>query len=204
MWEVARSARRTAIEDALAEEARRVLGPAPVAGGGPGRRGRVGDTGGSGAPAAALGVADGGIAEGSAAWHDRVSRDLRYAQAVVLETLRLHPSVPKNIKTALHDDVLPDGTVVRAGEYVSWMPCAYCASALAREQDGTQAGVTVAGTVPAAAEAASLLSCLRMLLVGCSAEAIQRDRSVGRWGSFSLSCAQSAQRWQTAGPCEWF
>lgn len=38
------------------------------------------------------------------------------------ETLRLHPSVPGNQKYALEDDVWPDGTVVKAGTYVSWSP----------------------------------------------------------------------------------
>jgi long-chain fatty acid omega-monooxygenase len=31
---------------------------------------------------------------------------------------RLYPSVPKNPKCVLHDDILPDGTRVKAGDYV--------------------------------------------------------------------------------------
>jgi cytochrome P450 len=42
-------------------------------------------------------------------------RHMKYAQAVLLETLRLHPSVPKQVKFALADDLLPDGTFVPAG-----------------------------------------------------------------------------------------
>jgi cytochrome P450 len=38
------------------------------------------------------------------------------------ETLRLYPSVPKDIKTALASDVLPDGTVVTAGTSVVYLP----------------------------------------------------------------------------------
>ncbi|KAI9498853.1 cytochrome P450 [Zychaea mexicana] len=40
------------------------------------------------------------------------------------EVLRLSPSVPSNLKTALEDDVLPDGTPVRKGDSVSWTPYA--------------------------------------------------------------------------------
>lgn len=36
------------------------------------------------------------------------------------EVLRLYPSVPNNIKYALNDDVWPDGTHIRAGDYVAW------------------------------------------------------------------------------------
>jgi fatty acid omega-hydroxylase len=39
------------------------------------------------------------------------------------EVLRLHPSVPNNQKYALEDDVWPDGTVIKKGDYIylcSW------------------------------------------------------------------------------------
>jgi cytochrome P450 len=45
-------------------------------------------------------------------------RRMKYAQAVLWETLRLHPSVPKQVKFAVADDVLPDGTFVPAGACV--------------------------------------------------------------------------------------
>ncbi|KAI9009909.1 cytochrome P450 [Phycomyces nitens] len=44
--------------------------------------------------------------------------------AIFYETLRLHPSVPNNQKYALNDDVWPDGTHIRKGDYVVWSPWA--------------------------------------------------------------------------------
>mmetsp|Transcript_48017 Transcript_48017/g.134108 ORF Transcript_48017/g.134108 Transcript_48017/m.134108 type:complete len:220 (-) Transcript_48017:106-765(-) len=38
--------------------------------------------------------------------------EMRYMHAVTMEVLRLHPSVPKDVKFAIKDDVLPDGTKV--------------------------------------------------------------------------------------------
>jgi len=43
---------------------------------------------------------------------------------VLRETLRLFPSVPKDVKMAVADDVLPDGTAVRAGDVVAYLPYA--------------------------------------------------------------------------------
>ncbi|KAI9491661.1 cytochrome P450 [Zychaea mexicana] len=51
-------------------------------------------------------------------------KGMSYAHAVLYEVLRLHPSVPSNIKYALKDDVLPDGTHIRAGDYIGWSPYA--------------------------------------------------------------------------------
>ncbi|RKO85708.1 cytochrome P450, partial [Blyttiomyces helicus] len=51
-------------------------------------------------------------------------KTMRYANAVFHETLRLYPSVPKESKQALADDVLPDGTLVDAGMVVVWIPYA--------------------------------------------------------------------------------
>ena len=42
-------------------------------------------------------------------------KNMKYANAVFHEALRLSPSVPKNMKVALQDDVLPDGTPIPAG-----------------------------------------------------------------------------------------
>lgn len=47
---------------------------------------------------------------------------LAYLDAVFTEVLRLYPSVPKNPKCVCRDDVLPDGTPVRAGSYVMYVP----------------------------------------------------------------------------------
>ena len=49
---------------------------------------------------------------------------LSYAHGVALEVLRLHPSVPKDIKVAVRDDTLPDGTRIPAGCSVLWCPYA--------------------------------------------------------------------------------
>ncbi|KAI9253962.1 cytochrome P450 [Phascolomyces articulosus] len=45
-----------------------------------------------------------------------------YAHAVLHETLRLDPIVGNNARTAIKDDILPDGTQVRKGDMVSWNP----------------------------------------------------------------------------------
>ena len=55
--------------------------------------------------------------------YDNVS-ELRYTHAVVMEILRLHPSVPNDHKYAVCDDVLPDGTFIPAGAAVAWLPLA--------------------------------------------------------------------------------
>ncbi|ORY91408.1 cytochrome P450 [Syncephalastrum racemosum] len=51
-----------------------------------------------------------------------VIRKMIYAHAVFFEVLRLYPSVPTNVKVALEDDILPDGTPVRKGDSVTWSP----------------------------------------------------------------------------------
>ncbi|KAG0342435.1 hypothetical protein BG004_005676 [Podila humilis] len=52
--------------------------------------------------------------------YETVTQELPYAKAVFHETLRLHPPVPKNIKQAVADDVLPDGTRVCAGDFIGY------------------------------------------------------------------------------------
>lgn len=49
---------------------------------------------------------------------------LEYTHAVTMEVLRLHPSVPSDMKYAVHDDVLPDGTFVPARAAVVYSPYA--------------------------------------------------------------------------------
>jgi fatty acid omega-hydroxylase len=41
-----------------------------------------------------------------------------YLQAALSETLRLFPPIPMEMKQAIEDDVLPDGTFVRKGSRV--------------------------------------------------------------------------------------
>ena len=55
---------------------------------------------------------------------EKITKKMPYLNAVAKETLRLHPSVPKNVKFAVKDDVLPDGTKVPAGIAVIWSPYA--------------------------------------------------------------------------------
>ncbi|KAI9255264.1 cytochrome P450 [Phascolomyces articulosus] len=49
-----------------------------------------------------------------------VIKQMKYAHAVFYEVLRLYPSVPTNVKVALDDDVLPDGTQIHKGDSVTW------------------------------------------------------------------------------------
>ncbi|KAF9200279.1 hypothetical protein BGZ49_009500 [Haplosporangium sp. Z 27] len=44
----------------------------------------------------------------------------RYAEACFNEALRVFPMVPRNLRNCVNDDVLPDGTKVYAGEWVTW------------------------------------------------------------------------------------
>ncbi|GKU99535.1 hypothetical protein SLEP1_g12373 [Rubroshorea leprosula] len=47
---------------------------------------------------------------------------LYFLHAVITETLRLYPAVPQDPKGILEDDVLPDGTKVKAGGMVTYVP----------------------------------------------------------------------------------
>ncbi|CAG8489765.1 13917_t:CDS:10, partial [Ambispora leptoticha] len=48
------------------------------------------------------------------------TRKLKYATAVIYETLRLYPSVPKTGKLAVNDDILPDGTFIPSGTIITY------------------------------------------------------------------------------------
>mmetsp|Transcript_2088 Transcript_2088/g.3034 ORF Transcript_2088/g.3034 Transcript_2088/m.3034 type:complete len:144 (-) Transcript_2088:481-912(-) len=47
--------------------------------------------------------------------------ELRYTHAVAMEVLRLHPSVPFDQKSAINDDVLPNGTFIPARATVGYL-----------------------------------------------------------------------------------
>ena len=51
-----------------------------------------------------------------------VEKKLPYLRAVIDECLRLHTPVPKDIKTAINNDTLPDGTYVPAGSLFMYCP----------------------------------------------------------------------------------
>ncbi|KAL1923550.1 uncharacterized protein VTP21DRAFT_8530 [Calcarisporiella thermophila] len=47
-------------------------------------------------------------------------RSLHYCNSVFNETLRLYPSVPKNGRFAVEDDLLPDGTEIKKGDVIAY------------------------------------------------------------------------------------
>ncbi|KAJ3338532.1 Protein kinase alk2 [Kappamyces sp. JEL0680] len=51
--------------------------------------------------------------------YDQV-REMKYAKAVFNESLRLHPSVRRDGKEAIDDDVLPNGLKIKKGTQLSW------------------------------------------------------------------------------------
>ncbi|KAI8847579.1 cytochrome P450, partial [Chytridium lagenaria] len=55
--------------------------------------------------------------------YDEVNQ-LKYTNAVFMEVLRLHPSVPGDFKVAVEADVLPGGIHIPAGTQVNWLPYA--------------------------------------------------------------------------------
>ena len=51
--------------------------------------------------------------------YDQV-REMRYAKAVFHETLRLYPSVPRENKMCVNDDILPNGVHIKSGWALMW------------------------------------------------------------------------------------
>ncbi|CAO3607796.1 unnamed protein product [Cunninghamella blakesleeana] len=60
-----------------------------------------------------------GLENDPAALYEAI-KNMKYAHAVFYEVLRLYPSVPNNQKFALNDDVWPDGTRIKKGDYILW------------------------------------------------------------------------------------
>ncbi|MCL7028960.1 hypothetical protein MKW94_006394 [Papaver nudicaule] len=51
-------------------------------------------------------------------------KEMTYTHAALCESMRLYPPVPTDSKQAASDDILPDGTVVKKGERVTYHPYA--------------------------------------------------------------------------------
>ncbi|RIB09081.1 cytochrome P450 [Gigaspora rosea] len=56
--------------------------------------------------------------------YDDVKQQFKYTKATFSETLRLYPSVPKNLKVCVKDNILPNRVPVYANEFVIWVPWA--------------------------------------------------------------------------------
>ncbi|KAI8992351.1 cytochrome P450 [Pilobolus umbonatus] len=63
------------------------------------------------------------VEEDSPAFYEAV-RKMPYMHAAFHESLRLHPPIPGNMRCTIADDVWPDGTIIKAGQYISWFPYA--------------------------------------------------------------------------------
>lgn len=50
--------------------------------------------------------------------YEMLTKEMRYCNAVFHEALRLYPPVPRNLKTAVADDVLPNGIAVHRGDRI--------------------------------------------------------------------------------------
>lgn len=49
-------------------------------------------------------------------------KELKFLKACLCETMRMYPPVPWDSKHAIADDYLPDGTLVRSGDRVTYFP----------------------------------------------------------------------------------
>eukprot|EP00457_Paulinella_chromatophora_P004203 gb/GEZN01004213.1/.p1 GENE.gb/GEZN01004213.1/~~gb/GEZN01004213.1/.p1 ORF type:complete len:531 (+),score=37.79 gb/GEZN01004213.1/:65-1657(+) len=51
--------------------------------------------------------------------------ELHYLDACLFEVLRLHPSVPDDVREAVNDDILPDGSQIKAKQILPFNPYVY-------------------------------------------------------------------------------
>lgn len=56
--------------------------------------------------------------------YEQATKEMPFLHATCQETLRLYPSVPKDGKYAVADDVLPNGVKIRKGDLVAYLPYA--------------------------------------------------------------------------------
>ena len=80
------------------------------------------------APQASGGVL--GLADDPEVLYRTLKSGFPYLEAVISESLRLHPSVPIDSKLCVESDVWPDGTVIPAGTTVGYSPYAFGRSPL--------------------------------------------------------------------------
>ncbi|GLJ47436.1 hypothetical protein SUGI_1001140 [Cryptomeria japonica] len=65
-------------------------------------------------------MATGGSGSGSGTFSYEDLKNMKYLHAAICESMRLYPPVPINSRHALHDDKLPDGTMVGKGTRVTY------------------------------------------------------------------------------------
>jgi cytochrome P450 len=63
-----------------------------------------------------------GSMKGSSSFTFGEVKSMKYLEAVVYEAVRLYPALPFNVKNAVEDDYLPDGTFVPAGVDIVYSP----------------------------------------------------------------------------------
>ena len=112
-WTLYELLRHPAVRDRVRAEADRVFGPVDAAHEREQEEEEDDGDGGDGG--------DAGLSAGRYTY-ERAAKGLAYTHAVVTEVLRLHPSVPIDIKWAVGADVLPDGTPIAPNSVLCYTP----------------------------------------------------------------------------------